>query len=273
MRMKRWRTTVAVVGGLVAALLVPPGPAGAAFSGAGWAAYWAYDSTTTMNLTMTTHLGSLTGRVVESAGRRTFSLTLTDTVASDGRCPRAQVASVLNGPAVLSFQACSTSQVTVGASLTGQQFFYLCDSYSSPPGTGLTCNRLQLPVLAAPLRVNGTSLGWRYLTDPGQEDDFIWWAQVLEIQAMGTGSIFDNPGGPEFGWSVKGILNTVRNPAPLCASGDLYQEGGPSAVVSTCAQARTPLVSQRSDTPRFRLNLCRLRPTTGLRQCLEGWIA
>lgn len=269
MRNVRWRA-VLVIAVVLAGVLTPVGSAQAAHSGAGWSAQWHYLDADRISVGMSTSRGRLSGTVSEADGRRSLSLVLTDSTAGAQQCVSLQIAARAGGPATFSTQLCSGSRSIV-LSMTGEQHFFLCTNFYSPPGAGIDCNRMVLPVVPAALRGFGTAVVWAYSSTPGQERTFGWRVQLMENEATGTGRVSVDPFGHAT-WSIQGSLDTRGNASSMCISGDLYEQGSTRNPVVSCDFEVKPLGRLFSASPRFRVAVCRLGLFTPA-QCVDGWIA
>jgi hypothetical protein len=205
-------TMIATVG-----LIAAPASASAIPSGIGWAGSWSYTSATALSVQVAVPGASVSATGSDSGGTRTFTVSLSDTSSSDGKCATVEWES---GSSDVQTSACNTTVQFTPPTTSDSVLVTVCRQASG--GAKTNCNPLDVPSsLEYPfLSVAGNGFNWYYYT---QSNPYITedWAAYLTIGSVD----FDYFGTDNFGGSGKRWIEpylTLLNQTTSCGSGQIY---------------------------------------------------
>ncbi len=202
-------------------------PAMASPSGLGWSGSWEYTSSTSLTVNEAILGATLSAIGTDTGNSRTFSVSLTDTNASDGQC--AYVAWD-DGTLNTTNATCNGTISFTPYSEDGEVYAQLCLRKAST-NTIAHCNYLDIQSTygyGAFMRSAGYGFSYAYHT-PNEYATENWDATIMLGQVNYDVSGFDNDGGP-YDRLLENFLFTFSTSTFSCASGQLLDTETASSV-------------------------------------------
>jgi hypothetical protein len=228
--MKRLVSRVAVVAiGAISVITAVAAPAAAMPSGVGWSGSWSYTSPTALTASIRINGATLSATGVDTGNSRSFSVSLSDTSSTDGRCA---YVSWYDG-------TLNTTESTCGAAIQftpygedGDISARLC-LLSPATQTTAHCNTLDIPssFYAPYIRNAGWGYSWGYYTARRVDSPEDWGATLylgsVQFSLFGV----DNVGGST-GRFLEPYLTVLPN-AYVCGSAQVLSST-PASALTMC---------------------------------------